>query len=233
MAEQVENTKLIDEWVEMPEGSTPAKIHIVFNRDTRDWADQYTSALHISRDIPFNLSTIPVTNPLALIISRMFHITDGNVAVQQAKGYYESWAYDALKHGWILALLEDNDFFSQPEPYEEERQPRGLPMIPKPKYDLNNPVEKRLKQIFDTIAVDTNVQVEVMTKINNAFVKLVQEVEEVDDRTGFPADGTDSDVHAEVSPDSDADGKKSTNRRKNKAGSVDPVSVGETTDTPV
>jgi hypothetical protein len=213
-----ERTNLIDEWIDSPEGVLPEKIHIFFDKSTRDYADQYTSALHVARNIPFNISTIPVTDPLSLVVANVFNIKEGNVATQKARAYYERWAYDALKHGWVLALLENNEFTNTPEPYDESKLPRGIPVLPEPKYDLSNPTEYRLKQIFDWLASDINLQMTVMTTINNAFAKLVSETEaeETDKRTGFQPEPANSDVHAEIITDNSSVGKRSSNRSKAK-----------------
>ena len=226
MAEQTEIKTIIDDWVDTPEGTVPTKIHILFDKNTREFAEQYTSALHISRNIPFNLSTIPMTDPLALLISNLFRLTDGAEAIQKARGYYEQWAYEATKHGWILALLEDNEFINKPEDYGVERKPRGIPTIPEPKQQLSNPVEYRLKQIFDLLSIDVALQMTVMNTINNAFAKLVQEVEETDNRTGFQSEPTGADVHDETSSNSNNDGDKPVKRSKAKAGSVNISPLG-------
>lgn len=221
-------TSIIDQIVPAPEGMSPTQLHILFDKKTRGYAEQYETALKISRNIPFNPQQIAVTDPLVLIIANVFSITDGQQAIRQAVQYYEKWALDCIKHGWMLALLSDNTFYNQPSEWEApDAPPPGIPIIPEPKYNLSNPTEARLKQIVDYLSIDTDFQQTVMTTVNNAMVKLVNEVEEVDPVTTFHTEPTDTDLHGEVSPANNADGNKSNRRTKNK---VESISVGTVAD---
>jgi hypothetical protein len=228
-----EVTKIVDEWVDAPEGMFPPRLHILFDKDTRDFADQYVSALHTSRNIPFNINSIPVTDRIALLVANVFRIQDGNEVIRKAVSYYEKWAYEAQKHGWILALLENNEFTNVPTPYEPQRVPRGITIIPDPVHDLNNQTEYRLKQIMDYLDSDPMLQQQVMSRINDAFAKLVSEVGDgdKDSRTGFPPESTGGDVHGKVIPLDDSDGDRPTKRKKGKIQSVDLTPVGEAVET--
>ena len=225
-----EKKVLIDEVVDCPEGAVPAKIHILFDKDTRDFAEQYVSALHRSRSIPFNPNNIPVTDPLALVVANIFRISDGNEAIRRAAGYYEQWGYECQKNGWVLALLEDNDFVNEPTPYPPQKVPRGITIIPDPPIDLHNQTEFRLKQIMDFLDKDPELQFSVMSRINDAFAKLVSGVEDgdKDSRTGFPPEPTDRNVPGEIIALDDNSGNRPPKRKTNKVQRVDTNPVGET-----
>lgn len=210
-------TSIIDQIIPAPDGMSPTQIHILFDKKTRNYADQYTTALKVARGIPFNPQALSVSDPLVLIVANVFRITDGQQAIQQAIQYYEMWSVEAQKHGWTLAILADNTFTTSPKPYEpKDSPPPGIPIIPEPKLNLSNPTEARLKQIIDYLEIDSDFQQKVMTTVNDAMVRLVNEVEEVDPATNFQPESTDTDLHGEVSADDNLDVAKSSRRIKNK-----------------
>src|SRR5690348_11695776 len=151
MAEK-EIVSLIDKYVTTPEGMKPEKLHILFDKKTRTHVDQYHTALLVARNIPFNVHTITVSDPLVLVTANVFRIKDGETARRQAMQYYEKWTNDALKHAWTMAVLTDNDFDFEPVDWDDDPPPPpGVPIVPEPKLNLNNPTERRLKQIVDLI----------------------------------------------------------------------------------
>lgn len=229
-----ENTAIIDEWVDAPEGSKPEKLHILFNANAREFADQYSSVLHISRQIPFNISAVPMSDPLCLIIARLYNLTEGDKARQIAISHYEKWSYDAQRHAWILALLEDNEFVNTPTPYMNTgKTPRGVIGIPEPAHDLSNTVEYRLKQIMDYLATNVDFQLRVMSAINSALAKLVNEAEETDTRTGFQPVTVDGNVHAaDVAVSSNNRVRPTKRATKTPAISSNIIPLGEATENP-
>lgn len=215
MAEPI--VSIIDQIIDAPEGMSPSKLHLLFDKKTRGYAEQYTTALQIARGIPFNPQAIPVTDPMVLVIANVYRITDGQQAINQAIQHYQKWMMDATKHGWMLALLSDNDFRNEPTAWDApEPPPPGIPVVPEPKPNLLNPTERRLKQIIDYLSIDQDFQQTVMTTVNDAMVRLVNEVEEVDPVTTFQPDAVDTDLHGETSATDNADVAKSSRRTKNK-----------------
>ncbi len=204
MADKKEIVSLIDKYVTTPEGMKPEKLHIFFDKKTRTHVDQYQTALLVARNIPFNIQTITVSDPLVLVTANVFRIKDGEQARRQAMQYYEKWTNDALKHAWTMAVLTDNEFEGEPMDWDDDPMPPpGVPIIPEPKLNLQNPTERRLKQIVDLIDQSRELQLEVQTAVNNALVELVNDDEDVDpdEKTGFQPEPTDSGVHDEVSSD--------------------------------
>ena len=209
-------TSIIDQIIPAPEGMSPTQLHILFDKKTRSYAEQYETALKVARNLPFNPQQIAVTDPLVLIVASVFRMTDGQQAIRQAIQYYEKWSVDAMKHGWMLALMADNTFTNPPAPYTApEPPPPGIPVVPEPKYNISNPTEARLKQIIDYLEVDSTFQETVMTTVNNAMVKLVNEVEETDPVTNFQPEPVSADLHGEVSADDNTNVAKSSRRTKN------------------
>lgn len=223
-----ELTSIIDRIIDAPEGLVPSKLHVLFDKKTRGYADQYETALQVARNIPFDSSKLSVTDPLVMIVANVFRITDGQQALVQAQQYYNKWALDAKKHGWMLALLADNDFVGEPEPYPApDAPPPGIPIIPEPKYNILNPTERRLKQMIDYLDSDDNFQQTVMTAVNDAMVKLVNEVEETDPVTTFHVEPTSSDLHGETSANDNPNSTKSRRRNPNKDESLGAGTVGD------
>lgn len=224
-----EYTVLVDEYIDVPEElGEPKKLHILVDSNTREYADQYISALHVVRNVPFNTRAISVTDPLALVIASQQNITDGNKVVNMAEQYYEKWTQDIAQHGWILAILEDNEFVTIPSPYAAPKTPRGLTSIPQPRYDLSHTVEYRLKQIQDFLEQDLMFQAKVMSTINNSIAKLVADagVEEKN-KAGFQSGAVNGDVHANDVSDSD-DKRNGSRGKKVKKESSDTSSVAKT-----
>lgn len=209
-----EDTKpLIDEWIDVPENyafPNPTKIHIFIGKHTRDNADQYASALHVARNVPFESASIGMTDILVLYITREMKIQDGNHAIRLAQGYYDKWIYEIQKQSWILAILEDNDFDNVPQVWEEAQKLRGLDPIPEPKYDLNYRVEHRLKQILDFLSVDIIFQARIMSRINDALAKIISGVEDETNKAGFQPDTANADLHPEIESGSANDGNRRT-----------------------
>lgn len=227
MADVIERKSIIDEYIPSPEGSSPEQIHVLFDRRTRDYADQYHTALRVSRGLPFLPEEISITDPLVLVLINIFHLTDGQRALRTARSYYDKWNRDAKMHGFMLALLADNQFYGEPKEWSTESDtPPGIPTIPEPKYDLNNPTERRLKQIIDFLSADDTFQFTVMNRVNDAMVNLVNEVEK-DPVTGFQSGTTDSNLHGAVSPASSDSGSQSDNGTEAQ-GNI--ISVGEMAD---
>lgn len=185
---------LLDVFVDAPEGATPAKLHIVLNKKFKGYADQYKNALFLARGIPFSQSTVAMTDPLAMIYSRSLETEEpddkkrAQRAIQMAIGTYNRWAEKAEEEAWTLAMLTDNIFTGDPEPYEDESEslPGLMPEI-NPTRNLNNQTEKRLKLILDYLNIDIMFRVEVEQVINGAIAEAIKLVET--DAAGFRSGG--------------------------------------------
>lgn len=185
MAQQEERKYLIDEHVETPEGIMPRQLHIYWGQETKDYAEQYVTALHVARGVPFNLHAIQISDPLVMILSNQLGITDGSEAIRQASMYYENWTNEILTHAWMLAFLADNVFTNEPTPYDPPKAAPGVPIAPAPRYNLSNPVERRLKQALDIMNTSLEFQSQVMRRINNAIAQVFQQGDEETDQNGF------------------------------------------------
>lgn len=215
---QKEMTYLFDFEIDAPEGANPSKIRLLFDKKTRVYSEQYHDALKIARGIPMQISTIPVTDPLVLIMANVYRIKDGDKARLLAMQQYERWSYEALKHAWMMAILSTNTFTEPPKEWEEdEPPPPGIPVIPEPKFDISNPTEYRLKQIVDYLNVSQDFQLAVMSRVNDSMVALVNEADETDERTGFQPNSTNPVVHTQAESDNDNDSAKPNRRKTNKA----------------
>ncbi len=198
MPKTKEIKSIIDEYIDAPEGASPPQLHVLFDSRTRDYADQYHTALRVSRGLPFLPEEISITDPLVLVVINIFHLTDSNRALRMARQYYDKWNRDAKMHSFMLALLSDNTFFTEPTEWDTDNDiPPGIPYIPEPKYDLANQTEKRLKQIVDYLSINDEFQLSVMKRVNDAMVNLVNEVEK-DTVTGFQSGAVSPDLHGEA-----------------------------------
>lgn len=177
---------LFDVSVDAPKDSGIEKVRILADAQSVEYITQYQDALYVSRGIPFDIDSISIGNPLALIIANQNKekAMKGVEALRRAKSWYNSWADEARKEAVILGLLADNEFTKEPTPYVERKTAPGIQVIPTPTYDINDPVEYRLKQIKDVLASDVDFQVRLMTQISNAIGSLAQMSGDTDD-AGF------------------------------------------------
>ncbi len=186
-------TNIVDTYVDTPEGiDGPKQIHILLNARTMKLAGQYKDALFVSRGIPFNLSTINISDPLALLIASQQTKLEGNRIVRQASAWYEQWQQEAEQDAWALALLADNKLTNEPEAYgdEDDDEPApGLLFVPKPRRDLDNPVEFRLKQVYDLANSTIEFSQQFYSAVNEAFAKAIRFAGETD-TAGFQSGAT-------------------------------------------
>src|SRR6185503_12407945 len=133
------NDTLIDTTLETPtevDGEKvvgyPKTIHILFNKDVMEFANQYRDALYTARGIPFDMNAITPADILALVVanqSGMKKAITSDEAVRRAKQIYSKWAEIADQHSWTLAILYDNELDHQPRPYPPAAEKKFAPGI--------------------------------------------------------------------------------------------------------
>ena len=188
---------IVDKYIDTPEGiDGPEKIHILLDSRTMKIAGQYQDALFVARGVPFNLATVSISDPLALLIASQNPKLKGNDVVRQAQAWYEQWQQAAEQDSWALALLADNKLTNEPTPYVDDDDPiPGLPFIPEPKRDLDNPVEYRLKQVMDLADSTIEFSQQFYSAINEAFTEAIRFAGETD-AAGFQSGAANGAVSA-------------------------------------
>lgn len=100
-------------------------------------------------------------------------------ARQTAIRHYMKLSKQTLALAGILAMVHGNTFENEPTPYEDDEDEyiEGLgEELPKPKPELTNPTEYRLKQLSDILDRDTVLTRKIMEEIHNATTTFEQRV---------------------------------------------------------
>lgn len=190
-------TALVDVNIPAPEGFGIKEVKILADAQAMNYVEQYRDALMVARSIPFDIEALNIADPLALVIANQYKNLTGVEAVRRAKNWYSSWVQEANADATMLAFLAVNTFSNTPTPYVEQKTAPGIPTTPRPRYDLSDPVEHRLKQIKDMLASDITFQGAVMNAINNAIATLVRGVTGDTDAAGFQPTSVDQQVSKE------------------------------------
>lgn len=186
------NKPLIDKWIEAPEGSVPAKLHLKLDVNFKKNADRYQNAIMVARGIPFDRSNLTMMDWVSITYAKRMEaeIPDDKAraqkAIQMAAATYDRWEQKAEEEAWTLAMLVDGNSFSvDPLPYDEDDDTLpGIEPELNPQRDLNNPTERRIKQILDFMNQDPMFRITVQTEINGAIAEAIKLVET--DIAGFP-----------------------------------------------
>lgn len=182
---------LVDKKLKAPDGT---ELHILLDADFKKNAERYQNALMVSRNIPFDRSTLTIMDWVAIVYSKQLEIqipddkARAQRAIQMAAATYDRWEEKAKQEAWTLAMLTKNKFSTPPEPYEDESDDDLPGLMPElnPQRDLGNPIEYRLKQILDYINQDVMFQLDVQAEINGAVAEAIRLVET--DIAGFRPD---------------------------------------------
>lgn len=202
-----QNNVLFDVTLNAPDNLKPEQVRIVLDSKTRNYQEQYADQLHLSRNVPFNVNALTVADVLVVYFLQKPHIRSAEqpatIAMMAARQTYEQWANDIQQESWVMALLAHNEFQTDPTPYEDDDVAPGLEKPIKPTRNLLNPVERRLKQIYDLLGADAAFSVEVQNAINAAFAEVLTREgrDEIDPETGFQLSGTGGDTPKEAKPD--------------------------------
>lgn len=182
---------------------------------------RYQDMLRTARGIPFDLSTVSSADPLALLASQNMDWATPEEIVEATRQHYEKLVNDARNHAILLALTKKTPKYTfVPEPWVEE--PIGEDWefsLPTPVLNLNNPLERRLRQI--TMMMDSSVEVrlELAKAMNVMFVEAERRSRELDD-DGFRTGGIARSVPSQIVP---ASGKP----KRRSAASVGTVLEGD------
>jgi hypothetical protein len=150
----------------------------------QDDADRYEDQLRFSRGIPFNLDTLTPFDPLCIYVATNMTWMKSEDVVNAARQHYQKLISEAQRDSIILATIAspDNRLVLDPQPYmepEDEALP-GLVTMPRVKRNLDNPVERRLKQFIDLLSSDPPVMQRFNAAFEKAAVELTRKAAELD-----------------------------------------------------
>lgn len=195
-----DNFVIFDEFVEGSAG----KVHLIVEYPkTQNRLAQYTAALYETRGIPFNLEAIPLIDPMYQFVYEKFPDLKDKSKAEQVKAkvsfYYRQWAAKTEQDALILALIvpKDNNYIFEREvtPYDnddfdDEEDLPGLVSTPRIKYNLDNPVEVRLKKFYDWLKQDVSILLKFNTAFELAAVRLNALIVEAETEAGFRTSAT-------------------------------------------
>jgi hypothetical protein len=198
---------LIDTTIPVPshiEGIT--EFRLVLNTATLKQSETIANALVVSRRLPFNPDAISISDPFAMYIMGTRPDLTGQDSVREAEGHYERFLRQAQTDSIIVAMTAYNTLpNTEPRPYLDDAEAldaewgedgapewvKAIPAIPEPKYNLNNPYEKRLKLIMDFLE-DCGLEFTLQFNrvINNDLATKLREMGvEGSDEAGFQPSG--------------------------------------------
>lgn len=166
--------------------------------------ENYTNKFMMIRDVPFDTVNIAPSDPLLLYAAAQFKwITDNNEIVRLVRSHYEMRANKAREGAAVLAITRSNPAFGfDPTPYpEEEKDEWDNSELPVPPINLNNPVERRLKQVYDLISSDVTVFSEFQNAMQTIFIEASRRAQERDE-DGFRTRRSNRTVSKKTSADS-------------------------------
>lgn len=160
------NEYLFSETVETDEGS----FIIGARKNVIDIAEMYQHKLMAARGIPIDWDNIAPRDPkLREMEQTMPWLKTMASRIAYLKQYYAQQNQDAYKSGIMLAVFADtrNQFSIAPEPYanEEYSLPGLEDGLKNPVLNLNNPLERRLKQLLDFLNRHANELTEPVEKL--------------------------------------------------------------------
>jgi len=143
-------------------------------------AGQYHQHLLFARNIPFDIPNITPLDPMVRVVSEMmpFMRSDSAEIVRMAKAHYQALSDEAYRHAMMLAVSAspENVFTEEPKPWPPQNGSElpGIPALPMPEYNLFNPVERRLKQLWDFLESDVKLLGKFYVAFNDALVRVNQ-----------------------------------------------------------
>ena len=185
MATENAVTVIYDKTFETPKGSLRLYVDVF---DLVDSISNYSEKLMLSRGIPFDLENLSPTDPMLIQASQILSWVDDPAKVLQlTKSHYERLASRVKTDAAILASTKKNPaYLFEPEPYPERETTEEWDVdLPEPVRNLRNPLERRLKQIFDILASSPSVMTEFYATMQTIYV----EVERRARALGTDADG--------------------------------------------
>lgn len=145
---------------------------------------KYTDRLIMARNLPFDVDNLSPADPMLVTASQLMSWnTDANQVFIAVKQHYENLLKRAQSDATVLAMTKTNKFEFEPQPYPPESESAGDwdISLPNPVRNLNNPIEKRLKQVYDMITSDSSVQHEFLNALNVIVIEADRRSQKVDD----------------------------------------------------
>lgn len=193
---------LVDETYDLEDGSK-LRIYVDIG-DILSNINDYKDALRDARSIPYDLENPSPSDP---VIRWLVEAYEGNISdeevLRRMRSHYEKKLEEVHHNATLLALVahEDNVFVNEPAPYpaSDKKSLPGIRAIPEPPINLNEPVERRLKQALDILMRNPVVMGEVRSIISALVVRLnkIAAGFEVDPQ-GFRPTQADGAVHEET-----------------------------------
>jgi len=177
---------IICEVVKTPDGD----FVLSAKKNVLEIARMYRDKLMLSRGIPQDAENINPRDRLVKYMEKeMPWVSTAAEKVKYLRGHYTILQREAWEDAIMLAVFADkgNVFTLEPTPYgkDEIDELPGLEVgLPKPIKNLKDPVERRLKQIIDTIDTHDKIFEPVLETINETINSFNDE--ETDEDGGTP-----------------------------------------------
>lgn len=143
----------------------------------------YTDALRASRGIPSSIEDLPGMDIAAILAyDKLDMFKDKDVrmeqAVKAAQSYYRQLDKVATDNGALMAVLYKSkiDVSVDPKPHNNVAKPElpGLISFPEPELNLNNPVERLLKQYQDILDDNREFYIKMALKMRNIGADMLE-----------------------------------------------------------
>lgn len=164
--------------------------------------NDYLAKILDARHIPVDTEELLPNDPMITIASldpTIAAMPETTKADQEAKrraigqavmSFYRQQSEIARSDAMMLALTMENDFTDPPIPYDEEdyvapvRKRPGLVSFPTIRRDLGNPVEMRLKQLYDRLIANDGMFTELQELTQYLAVDVNRRLQQID-KDGF------------------------------------------------
>lgn len=143
----------------------------------------YADALRASRGIPSSIEDLPGMDIAAILAyDKLDMFKDKSVrmekAVKAAQSYYRQLDKVASEHGALMAVLYKStiDTTVEPIPHETVVKPNlpGLIAFPEPELNLEDPVERLLKQYQDILNVNREFYIKMALNMRNVGADMLE-----------------------------------------------------------
>ena len=194
-----QSTVLYDETFETEKGSV--RVVVDFSVILDD-VQNYTDKLMVARRIPFDTQNLSPADPMVIIASAgMPWITDSMEVVDMARRHYDLHANKARMDAVVLASTRSNTAYHfDPDPYPVTQAADDWDFsLPEPNKNLLNPVERRLKQIYDVLTSDAETVAKFYAAMQTVFVEA-QRRQQATDADGFRAGRSGGSVPKKAKP---------------------------------
>lgn len=178
---------LLDKTFKTPKGDLRLYLDIF---EMQEGIEKYTEKLMLARKLAFDVDNLSPADPKVIEASQVFTwIEDPKEIVDLARNYYRRQIAKARSHAAILEATRRNPAFKfDPEPYPPQEIEDWDVDMSEPEYNLLNPLERRLKQVFDVIASSAIVMAEFYATMETVYVEAERRARAANtDADGFRA----------------------------------------------